>query len=319
MKNISEPDSGQMHDSLINDIDVFLSDLREIRQASPHTVSNYQRDLLQCLSWLQQETDITGWHQLKRDHLRYYLVFRHQNGLSPRSLQRQLAAIRALLVYLQQEGRLTDNPADGLKAPKASQLLPKPVDPDQLQHTLNQLADESDEVELRDSAMLELFYACGLRLAELVALDLPQLNFAEQQVRVMGKGGKERLVPFGSKAGQALQKWLAVRQHWLKQPDEEAVFLGVRGKRINRSSVQQILARIGLEQGISDRLHPHRLRHSFASHLLESSGDLRGVQELLGHADISSTQIYTRLDYQHLARVYDDAHPRARRTPHRRK
>lgn len=295
------------------DIELYLQELAQLRQASEHTVSNYQRDLKQFTAYLAQENPISNWQDLTRQHLRHYLVYRHQQGLSPRSLQRQLSCVRAFLFFLQQQHLITDNPADGLKAPKTGQLLPKPVDIDQLQHALDHADDGQTETELRDKAILELFYACGLRLAELVSMDLAQLDFQQQQVRVLGKGNKERLVPFGQQASLALQAWLEVRPNWLKNPDDRALFLGVRGKRINRATVQQTLARIGQEQGLSDRLHPHRLRHSFASHLLESSGDLRGVQELLGHADISSTQIYTRLDYQHLAQVYDQAHPRARR------
>lgn len=298
---------------LWSDIELYLQELAQLRQASEHTVSNYQRDLKQFTAYLDQETPISNWQDLTRQHLRHYLVYRHQQGLSPRSLQRQLSCVRAFLFFLQQQHLITDNPADGLKAPKTGQLLPKPVDIDQLQHALDHADDGQTETELRDKAILELFYACGLRLAELVSMDLAQLDFQQQQVRVLGKGNKERLVPFGQKASLALQAWLKVRPNWLKDLDDRALFLGVRGKRINRATVQQTLARIGQEQGLSDRLHPHRLRHSFASHLLESSGDLRGVQELLGHADISSTQIYTRLDYQHLAQVYDQAHPRARR------
>jgi len=295
------------------DIELYLQELAQLRQASEHTVSNYQRDLKQFTAYLAQENLISNWQDLTRQHLRHYLVYRHQQGLSPRSLQRQLSCVRAFLFFLQQQHLITDNPADGLKAPKTGQLLPKPVDIDQLQHALDHADDGQTETELRDKAILELFYACGLRLAELVSMDVNQLDFQQQQVRVLGKGNKERLVPFGQQASLALQAWLKIRPNWLKDPDDQALFLGVRGKRINRATVQQTLARIGQEQGLRDRLHPHRLRHSFASHLLESSGDLRGVQELLGHADISSTQIYTRLDYQHLAQVYDQSHPRARR------
>ena len=298
---------------LWSDIELYLQELAQLRQASEHTVSNYQRDLKQFTAYLAQENLISNWQDLTRQHLRHYLVYRHQQGLSPRSLQRQLSCVRAFLFFLQQQHLITDNPADGLKAPKTGQLLPKPVDIDQLQHALDHADDGQTETELRDKAILELFYACGLRLAELVSMDVNQLDFQQQQVRVLGKGNKERLVPFGQQASLALQAWLKIRPNWLKDPDDQALFLGVRGKRINRATVQQTLARIGQEQGLRDRLHPHRLRHSFASHLLESSGDLRGVQELLGHADISSTQIYTRLDYQHLAQVYDQSHPRARR------
>lgn len=300
-------------------VEAYLQELAQLRQASEHTVSNYQRDLRQLVLYLEQESDVDQWASLNRQHLRHYLVYRHQKGMAPRSLQRQLSCIRAFLFFLQQQDIITDNPADGLKAPKSGQLLPKPVDIDQLHHALDHVADKQDDVAVRDKAMLELLYATGIRLAELVSLNLDQVDFSQRQVRVLGKGNKERLVPFGAKAEEALRAWLKVRPSWLQQIDgyasseNTALFLGVRGKRINRGTVQQRLAEIGVEQGIQDRLHPHRLRHSFASHLLESSGDLRAVQELMGHADISSTQIYTRLDYQHLAQVYDKAHPRAKR------
>jgi len=175
------------------------------------------------------------------------------------------------------------------------------------------VSDKNRIAELRDKAMLELLYGCGLRLAELVALDLESVDFAQGQIRVMGKGRKERLSPLGEKAAKALKSWLDVRDQWLKNEQEPALFIGQRGNRITPTMVQQRVAKAGQNAGIADRLHPHRLRHSYASHLLESSGDLRGVQELLGHADISSTQIYTRLDYQHLAQVYDQSHPRAQR------
>jgi len=224
---------------LWSDIELYLQELAQLRQASEHTVSNYQRDLKQFTAYLAQENPISNWQDLTRQHLRHYLVYRHQQGLSPRSLQRQLSCVRAFLFFLQQQHLITDNPADGLKAPKTGQLLPKPVDIDQLQHALDHADDGQTETELRDKAILELFYACGLRLAELVSMDIAQLDFQQQQVRVLGKGNKERLVPFGQQASLALQAWLKVRPKWLKDPDDQALFLGVRGKRINRATVQQ--------------------------------------------------------------------------------
>lgn len=300
-------------------LEAFLISLAQ-QQGSPHTLSNYRRDLEQFLHYLQSDDGaaISSWKALTRKQIRHYLACRHQEGLAPRSLQRHLSSIKSFLGYLQRQKVLETNPADGLRAPKAAQLLPKPVDIDQLQQMLDQPVDQkvSDKAriaELRDKAMLELLYGCGLRLAELVALDLESVDFAQGQIRVMGKGRKERLSPLGEKAAKALKNWLDVRDQWLKNEQEAALFIGQRGNRITPTLVQQRVAKAGQNAGIADRLHPHRLRHSYASHLLESSGDLRGVQELLGHADISSTQIYTRLDYQHLAQVYDESHPRAQR------
>lgn len=298
----------------------FLTELSH-RQGSAHTLDNYRRDLEQFLAHLQQTGFCGHWPDVTRKQIRQYLAERRRQGLSARSLQRHLSSIKGFLHFLLQQKVLTQQPSDGLRAPKAGQLLPKPVDIDRLQGLLDQSLAQSPQAQsvsgLRDRAMLELLYGCGLRLAELIALDLQDLDWHQHQIRVRGKGDKERFSPLGRKAEAALKDWLAVRGQWLKEAEQAAVFLGQRGQRISRSVVQQRVARAGQEAGIPDRLHPHRLRHSYASHLLESSGDLRGVQELLGHADISSTQIYTRLDYQHLAQVYDRAHPRARRkTPH---
>lgn len=300
-------------------LEQFLVSLAQ-QQGSPHTLSNYRRDLEQFLSYLQLQGFQHDWCHLSRKQIRHYLAHRHQQGLTPRSLQRHLSSIKGFLNFLMQQKILTTNPADGLRAPKAGQLLPKPVDIDQLQGLLDKLsADPKGEsaegsvISIRDRAMLELLYGSGLRLAELVSLDLSAVDFAQQQIRVLGKGRKERLSPLGRKASDAVKAWLSVRGQWLKDDQQEALFISQRGNRISPTTVQQRVAKAGQDAGIADRLHPHRLRHSYASHLLESSGDLRGVQELLGHADISSTQIYTRLDYQHLAQVYDKAHPRAQR------
>ena len=300
-------------------LEQFLVSLAQ-QQGSPHTLSNYRRDLEQFLSYLQQQGFQYDWCHLSRKQIRHYLAHRHQQGLTPRSLQRHLSSIKGFLNFLMQQNTLTTNPADGLRAPKTGQLLPKPVDIDQLQGLLDRsCADPQGEsaegsvISIRDHAMLELLYGCGLRLAELVSLDLSAVDFAQHQIRVLGKGRKERLSPLGRKASVALKEWLSVRGQWLKNDQQQALFISQRGNRISPTTVQQRVAKAGQDAGIADRLHPHRLRHSYASHLLESSGDLRGVQELLGHADISSTQIYTRLDYQHLAQVYDKAHPRAQR------
>lgn len=301
-------------ESLFEPIGTYLKSLAG-QQGSAHTLSNYQRDLTQFAEYLQTEYGLGDWSALTRKQIRHYLAFRHQQGLVPRSLQRHLSSIRSFLTFLQQQKLLLKNPADGLRAPKVAQLLPKPVDIDQLQHLLDRRPSQTQDnpVTLRDQAILELLYGCGLRLSELTGLNLDAVDFAQHQLRVFGKGRKERLSPLGRKAEIALKNWLSVRSQWLKDEAEPALFISRNGRRISNSSVQQRVAKLGLEGGIPDRLHPHRLRHSYASHLLESSGDLRGVQELLGHADISSTQIYTRLDYQHLAQVYDQSHPRARR------
>ncbi len=287
----------------------FLDHLQHVRRLSPHTAKNYARDLQLIGSWCQQ-SGLNDWSELTPHQVRAYVAQRHRAGLSGKSLQRELSTLRSLFRYLQQEGLTENNPAQGIKAPKVKRRLPVTLDADQLSNLLD--VSDDNPLSLRDLAMLELFYSSGLRLAELVSVDLQGPDLQDATLKVTGKGGKTRQVPIGRKAIAALQKWIAVRGE-LAAPDEPAMFVSSRGSRIHPRTVQQRLKQWALQHGASRNIHPHLLRHSFASHLLESSGDLRAVQELLGHADISTTQIYTHLDFQHLANVYDKAHPRAKR------
>ncbi len=287
----------------------FLSHLADERRLSPRTVESYRRDLLALLPWLEAQK-IRDWRQLSPHQVRHYLAERHRKGRSAKSLHRELSSLRSLYRYLMRENVADANPALGVRAPKIRRKLPATLDVDQLAQILD--FDDASPVGMRDRAIMELFYSSGLRLAELVGLDRGDIDFDEGMVEVTGKGAKTRRVPVGRVAREALQQWLTVRGN-LAAADEPALFVGVRGRRISRTTVQKQLNLRALEQGAPRRIHPHLLRHSFASHLLESSGDLRAVQELLGHANISTTQIYTHLDFQHLAEVYDKAHPRARK------
>ncbi|MET0027116.1 MAG: tyrosine recombinase XerC [Candidatus Thiodiazotropha sp.] len=296
-------------DSLQTRLDRFLDYLAHERRLSPHTRESYARDLRAARNWLSEHA-IQDWTHLTQDQVRHYIAQRHRQGMSPKSLHRELSSLRALFNFLIREELAQANPALGVRAPKVRRKLPVTLDADQIGQLLD--IDATDTLSLRDRAIMELFYSSGLRLAELIALDLGQVDLQEQMVAVTGKGNKSRLVPVGRQAREAIQRWLTVR-HELAGPDEPALFVGVRGKRISRSTVQKQLHDWSVRQGAPRNIHPHLLRHSFATHLLESSGDLRAVQELLGHANISTTQIYTHLDFQHLAEVYDKAHPRAKR------
>ncbi len=287
----------------------FHNHLAHERRMSPRTLESYQRDLRQIMAWCRGQ-GIADWAELDQHQVRAYVAWRHRRGLSGKSLQRELSALRSLYRYLLREGAVNQNPAQGVRAPKSEQRLPATLDADQLAHLLD--VPGSDALELRDLAMLELMYSSGLRLAELVSVNLGDIDFDDASLEVTGKGAKTRRLPVGRQALKALGHWLGARAN-LAAPGEPALFVGRRGKRLGRRAVQQRLHRWALRTGSPRDLHPHLLRHSFASHLLESSGDLRAVQELLGHADISTTQIYTHLDFQHLAQVYDQAHPRARR------
>tara|TARA_Y100000589_G_scaffold130859_1_gene124543 strand:- start:1803 stop:2732 length:930 start_codon:yes stop_codon:yes gene_type:complete len=288
----------------------FLRHLASEKRYSPHTCDNYRRDLTRLAHWLAGEGRRT-WRELDNHELRRYVAGLSREGLSGRSIARHLSAIRRFYQFLVRERQASDNPALGLRAPKSGRRLPKVADVDQLAQLLD--APPDDPLEVRDLAMFELMYSSGLRLSELTGLDRSSVDLAGAEVRVLGKGDKERLLPVGRKALAALTAWLAVRAA-LAPESESALFVNRQGQRLSRRSVQARLARWGRLKGADQRLHPHLLRHSFASHLLESSGDLRAVQELLGHADIATTQVYTHLDFQHLARVYDESHPRARRS-----
>jgi integrase/recombinase XerC len=290
-------------------LEAFLHHLRDERRLSPRTLESYARDLNTLVDWLE-ERKIPQWSQLTQHHVRQYLAERHRKGRSPKSLHRELSSLRSLYRYLLREGEVEANPALGVRAPKVNRTLPTTLDADQLGQVLD--FNDDSPVGLRDHAIMELFYSSGLRLAELVSLDLGDIDPHEKMVEVTGKGAKTRRVPVGRQAMDAIQAWLKVRSAMAAE-DEPALYVGVRGKRICRSTIQKQLRQRSIEQGAPRNIHPHLLRHSFASHLLESSGDLRAVQELLGHANISTTQIYTHLDFQHLAEVYDKAHPRAKK------
>ncbi|HYQ39710.1 MAG TPA: tyrosine recombinase XerC [Pseudomonas sp.] len=289
------------------ELDAYLEHLRRERQLSPHSLAGYRRDLDKLLA-LAGEAGLTAWSQLDARGLRRLLAQLHQQGLAPTSLARWLSAVRGLYRYLIREGHCPHDPSAGLRPPKGEQRLPKLLDTDRAQQLLDAPRDD-DFLVRRDQAMLELFYSSGLRLSELTGLDLAQLDLAAGLVRVLGKGGKIRELPVGRKAREALQAWLALRRGVAV---DQALFIGQRGQRLSPRAVQLRVRQAGVRE-LGQHLHPHMLRHSFASHLLESSQDLRAVQELLGHADIGTTQIYTHLDFQHLAKVYDQAHPRAHR------
>ncbi len=290
-------------------LDRFLRHLQHERRLSPHTVDNYARDLRHLAEFCDSR-GLERWNAVDVHQVRAFVAWRHRRGTGGRSLQRELSALRTFFNFLIREGLVGHNPGVDVPAPKAEKRLPKALDVDQVSRLMAIPGDDPPAV--RDRAMLELMYSSGLRLAELVSLNLNDVDRKDAVVQVTGKGAKARVVPVGSKALQALADWLRVRGQ-LAAPDEAALFVGAKGRRIAPRTVQQRFRDHALRQGIEVSVHPHMLRHSFASHILESSGDLRAVQELLGHADIATTQVYTHLDFQHLARVYDQAHPRARR------
>lgn len=303
----------------------WLARLSTERGYSPRTIEAYRRDLER----LQRLLEGRDWSRLDEADLRRWIAAQVRVGASPRSIARRLSAWRGFLDFLAESGEVSANPARGLRAPKAGKRLPKALSPDQAMSLVAPPPDHGDAGfdGLRDQALLELFYSSGLRLSELTSLDaqyveLPGyrsrswLDLGQAEVTVLGKGGRTRTVPVGGPARDALARWLAERVRWLSlhpQADHHALFLSANGRRLANRTVQDRIRRAALRRGVPVHVHPHVLRHSFASHLLQSSGDLRAVQELLGHASIATTQIYTSLDFQRLASVYDAAHPRARR------
>ena len=288
----------------------FLDYLRIERQVSPHTLKSYQRDLAQLKNYCLTR-EIESWKALETHHIRTHITQRHRSGLSGASLQRELSAIRSLFNYLLKCGWVEHNPAKTVRAPKAPRKLPEVLDVDQLTSMLTVAPDSA--LQHRDLAMWELLYSSGLRVSELAGLNVQDIDLEDQTVWVRsGKGGKDRIVPVGRVAIRAIKQWLQIRAS-LISINQPAVFISQRGNRISIRNVQARLEKWGRQQGMQEQVHPHMLRHSFATHMLESSGDIRAVQELLGHSQISTTQIYTQLDFQHLAKVYDQAHPRARR------
>jgi integrase/recombinase XerC len=294
------------------------------RRLSAHTDSNYARDLAALVKYCDR-SGLEDWSALDNQHIRVFAAHSHAGGLSPRSVQRRLSAVRSFYEFLVRENQprrddetavfsgVRRNPAHDVRAPKAAKRLPETLDPDQMARLLDIKADDTPgSFVLRDRAIMELLYSSGLRLAELVGLDTGDLDLAEGMVRVLGKGQKTRLVPVGSVAVGVLKQWLLSRAA-LAKPEEKALFVGRGGRRLGPRAIQTRVAHWARRQGLSMHVYPHLFRHSFATHLLESSRELRGVQELLGHADIATTQVYTHLDFQHLARIYEASHPRARK------
>ena len=287
-------------------LDPFLSHLEVVRHLSPHTISSYKRDLTAFFTFLKEKHD-SG--EEVRDHdIRGFVAQERRRDLSARSIQRALSSIRSFFNYLLDEEVVETNPAANISSPKSTQLLPKALDTDLVKRLLD--FKPQGDIEIRDKAMVELLYSSGLRLSELCSLNMDSISVKERSCRVVGKGNKTRDLPVGDKAIQSLRDWLLVRRN-ISGDTNKALFLNKNGKRISTRSVQLRLERLSKKRGLP-MVNPHMLRHSFASHILESSGDLRAVQEMLGHSDIGTTQIYTKLDFQHLSKVYDDAHPRAK-------
>lgn len=287
----------------------FAEHMRSERRLAALTRRHYLRDLGKLATFRDAERK-PNWTDLTVADIRRFVSLRHREGLSGRSLQRSLSAIRSFFRFLIREGAATHNPALDVQAPKSPRHLPTTLDVDEVAQLLNSRAQEP--LAVRDRAMFELFYSSGLRLSELTRLRVDSLDLKEGVVQVAGKGGKTRRVPVGGKAREALTEWLGIRAG-LAAAEEDRMFVSRRGTGISARNVQSRLRSWALTHGLGRPVNPHMLRHSFASHLLESSGDLRAIQELLGHADIGTTQIYTHLDFQHLAQVYDKAHPRARK------
>ncbi|MFT7243176.1 MAG: integrase/recombinase XerC [Candidatus Azotimanducaceae bacterium] len=308
-------------------VSAFLAHLNHERGLTQNTIQNYSRDLNNFSDYLagdhkpdpelDRENKKVPWARVSSHHVRGFVSARHRQGISGKSLQRALSAIRTFYHFLIRENHAKVNPAIDIATPKTPKKLPSTLDTDQVAQLLDSSTTEWHSV--RDHAIMELFYSSGLRLSELVGTNLVSIDLEESTVRVLGKGRKERIVPVGQAANTAVRRWLSIRTELPKKKatiqDDAALFLSENGRRLGQRSVQNRVKAWALARGLPGNLHPHMLRHSFASHILESSRDLRAVQELLGHADISTTQIYTHLDFQHLTDVYDKAHPRAQKKP----
>jgi len=290
-------------------IATFIDYLQTQRHYSAHTVDAYRRDLVFLLTFIEQQS-FQDWSAITTAEARRYLAMLHRQGRSARTIQRRLSAARSFYRFLQREKQVEQNPFTAVSGPKTRRTLPQVLSVEQAAVLLTAEPSE-DPLQVRDQAMFELMYSSGLRLSELVGVDLPHLDLQQQLLRVYGKGSKQRLVPVGRMAVNAVKHWLALRQQW--SASEPALFISKKGHRISQRNVQLRLQHWVARHHPGQEVHPHMLRHSFATHMLQSSSDLRAVQELLGHSDIASTQIYTHLDAQYLAGIYDQAHPRAKR------
>ena len=286
----------------------YLEFLNFERGLSPLTRENYARDITQLIKL----ADSAPLNSLQSNHIRRFIASLHGKGLGGKSIARMLSSWRGFFDFLVNRKGFTNNPVIGLRAPKSPKTLPQALSIEQAVKLVD--IGDDDVLGIRDHAILELFYSSGLRLSEVVNLDIDALDFSEGTVVVTGKGNKTRIVPMGSHAMEAMQKWLQIRSNIANiNASSKPVFIGLQGRRISARNVQYRLKEWSIKQGINSSVHPHMLRHSFATHVLQSSGDLRAVQEMLGHANISTTQVYTHLDYQHLTKVYDQAHPRAKK------
>ncbi len=292
-------------------LDQFIQMLRSEKYYSPHTCTNYRRDLNQLRKYLAKQ-DIESWKQVGYSEVSGFAAQRHRQGRKSRTIQRELSSIRSFYQFLIRNALVAKNPALEVRAPKSDRPLPKTCDAETIDRLLS-VDDDSDGLQVRDVAIFELIYSSGLRLAELINIDLDDIDLPQQQLVVTGKGNKTRYLPIGTKAVSAVKRWLKLRQDFTRDSQQSALFLSKQGNRISPRNVQSRLNRLIQRQALDQHLSPHTLRHSFDTHMLESSSDLRAVQELLGHVNIATTQVYTHLDFQHLARVYDSAHPRAKR------
>ena len=298
-----------MHEQALTWVDRFLESITTERRLSAHTIKAYQRDLNALIQYCDVH-DITQWQDVDAHHIRSFVIHQKNKKQSGKSIQRRLSSIRCFYRFLLKKNIVKYNPANDIPAPKTEKHLPKALDVDEMQQLFSHKSESI--LDIRDQAIMEIFYSSGLRLSELVSLNLHDIDLNDKTLTVTGKGNKTRICPIGRYACDALKSWLEKRNAIAKE-DETALFVSKRGDRLQHRSIQTRLKAWAMRQQLNQSLHPHMLRHSFASHILESSGDLRAVQELLGHADISTTQIYTHLDFQHLANVYDKTHPRAKK------
>ena len=286
----------------------FIDYLKVVKNFSEHTTKNYKRDLDKFIRFLSDNS--TSLEKCDEQDIRLFVNQERRKGLSPRSIQRVLSSCRSFFNYLVEQKGFEKNHAQNISSPKSSKSLPKALDADLIQKLLN--FKPKTELETRDKAIAELFYSSGLRLSELQGIDIGDISIKERTCRVVGKGNKTRDLPIGRQAIKSLRDWILIREKYSTESDL-AIFINKQGKRLSNRSIQARLKKLSTERGLP-AVHPHMLRHSFASHILESSGDLRAVQEMLGHADIGTTEIYTKLDFQHLSKVYDKAHPRAKKS-----
>ncbi len=297
---------------LLPEIKAYLKALTHQKQYSALTIKNYQRQL-DCLLAFVVKKQMSTWDELQTIHIRQLSAEQNRKGQSSKSIALLLSACRSFFNYLIDHSKLKTNPAKNVRPPKGQKRLPKTMEVEQMFLLLDNI-DTSQQIGIRDKAIAEVLYSSGLRLAELASCRVKDINFAENLIRVTGKGNKTRILPLGSKAKETLKDWLKVRSLWLAGLDEESLFISQRKTPLSHRSIQKRLDYWGKKIGLNASLHPHKFRHSCATHMLESSGDIRAVQEMLGHANISTTQVYTHLDFQKLAEVYDKAHPRAKKS-----